>query len=194
MQPETSDRVEANARLTATLAIVLLLPLLAVFATGLAVRRFLLIHALIGFLLIPPVVLKLGSVGYRFVRYYTGDPAYRIAGPPRRAMRLLGPVTVVLTLILFGTGVELWLFGYRFGFAWQPLHHGSALLWFAAMLAHVFNYLSQTTRLALADWRDHWRGASLRQVLVGGSVLLGVVLAAAMLPFPTPFAFPAGGG
>ncbi len=44
-------------------------------ATGVAVHRYLLIHALIGFLLIPPVLLKLGSVGYRFARYYIPDPS-----------------------------------------------------------------------------------------------------------------------
>jgi len=169
-QTEVGDHLEANARLTGTVAIVLLLPLALVLATGLAVHRFLLIHALIGFLLIPPVLLKLGSVGYRFVRYYTGAPLYRAAGPPRPAMRLLGPVTVVLTLVVFGTGVELWLFGYRFGFAWAPVHHASSYLWFAAMLVHVINYLSEAPRLALADWRDHWRGA------------------------PSPSALPTGGG
>ena len=153
-----------------------------------------LIHALIGFLLIPPVLLKLGSVGFRFVRYYTGAPLYRAAGPPRPAMRLLGPVTVVLTLVVFGTGVELWLFGYRFGFAWAPVHHASSYIWFAAMLVHVVNYLTQAPWLALADWRDYQREAPSRQTLVAGSLILGIVLATLLLPFPTPFALPAGGG
>lgn len=189
-----TGRVEANARLTGTVAIVLMPPLLLVFLTGLTSKRFLLIHSLIGFLLIPPVLLKLGSVGYRFIRYYSGDPAYRAVGPPRRAMRVLGPITVILTLVVFGTGVELWLVGYRFGFAWVPVHHASSYLWFVAMLVHVINYLRQAPRLALLDWRDRWRGAASRQSLVAASLLLGVALAGAMLPFATPFAPLAGSG
>jgi hypothetical protein len=148
----------------------------------------------IGFVLIPPVLLKLASVGYRFVRYYGGDPGYRAAGPPRLALRLLGPVLVLLTLIVFGTGVELWLFGYRFGFFWVPLHHASAYLWFVAMAVHVGAYLRRAPDLAIADWRDHLQGAFTRRSLVVASLVLGAVLAIAMLPFPTPFLPTAGGG
>ena len=39
-------------------------------------------HMFIGMVLIPPVLLKLASTGYRFVRYYTGSQAYRAKGPP----------------------------------------------------------------------------------------------------------------
>jgi hypothetical protein len=185
---------ESNAQLTGSVAIVLLLPLALVFVTGLVVQRFPVIYALLGFLLIPPVLLKLGSVGYRVARYYTGDLAYRAVGPPGPAMRALRPVMVVLTLVVFGSGVELWLFGYRFGFAWVPVHHLSAYLWFVAMLAHVINYLRQAPRLAFADWRDHFPGRFSRQALVAGSLVLGIALAVAMLAFPTPFTLPAGGG
>ncbi len=79
--------VEANARLTGYVALVLVVLLAAETVTGLGVRGLLLPHALIGFLLVPPVVLKLGSVGYRFVRYYAREPRYRGAGPPRLGMR-----------------------------------------------------------------------------------------------------------
>ena len=186
--------VEANARLTGSIAVVLLALLAADFATGLIVRRVLLSHVLIGFRLIPAVLLKLGSVGYRFVRYYTGDRRFRIAGPPRLLARLLGPVSVLLTIVVFGTGLELWLFGYRFGFVWAPLHHASSYLWFAAMAVHVITYWRRVPQLALADWRDHLGGAVARRSLVVGSLLLGAVLAIALLPFPTPFALPSGGG
>ena len=53
----------------------------------------------------PPVLLKLGGVGYRFARYYVGDPRYRAGGPPELVMRLLGPVLAVLTVTLFATGI-----------------------------------------------------------------------------------------
>src|SRR5207253_11415931 len=95
-------------------------------------------------------------------------PRCRAAGPPRAAMRALGSLPVVLRLAVFGAGVALWLFGYRFGFAWAPVHHASSSLWFAAMLVDVINYLSEAPRLALADWRDHWRGASSPSALPTG--------------------------
>jgi hypothetical protein len=165
----------------------------AELVTGLRFKQFLPAHAVIGFVLIPLVLLKLGSVGYRFVRYYTGEPQYLAAGPPQLAMRLLAPVIVMLTIVVFGTGIELWLFGYRLGFFWVPLHHGSAYLWFVTMAIHVVNYLRRAPELALADWRDHLRGAFTRRSLVVGGLALGVVLAVAMLPFPTPFLPSAGG-
>ena len=187
-----STQVEANARLTSSVGLVLLLPLALVLGSGLAVQRFLLIHALLGFFLIPLVLLKLGSTGYRFVRYYARHPGYRSAGPPRLAMRILGPVTVFLTVAVFATGIELWLFGIRF--AWAPLHHASAYLWFVAMLVHVINYFRKSSRLAIADWRDAFHGRFSQQVFVLASLVVGIIVAVAMLPFSTPFALPAGGG
>ena len=184
--------VEANARLTGYVGVVLAVLLAAELVTGLRFKQLLPAHAVIGFVLVPPVLLKLASVGYRFARYYTGDTRYRAAGPPRLAMRLLGPVIVLLTVVVIGTGIELWLFGYRFGFVWVPVHHFSAYLWFVTMAVHVVNYLRRAPELAAADWRDHLRGAFTRRSLVAGSLILGAALAIAMLPYPTPF-IPTGG-
>jgi len=184
--------VEANARLTGYVGVVLAVLLAAELVTGLRFKQLLPAHAVIGFVLVPPLLLKLASVGYRFARYYTGDARYRAAGPPRLAMRLLGPVIVLLTVVVIGTGIELWLFGYRFGFIWVPVHHFSAYLWFVTMAVHVVNYLRRAPELAAADWRDHLRGAFTRRSLVAGSLILGAALAIAMLPYPTPF-IPTGG-
>ena len=80
---ETRDTgVEANGRLTAMTGIALLVLLAAEGITILRIHRLLPAHFFIGLLLIPPVVLKMTSTGYRFVRYYMGDPDYRRAGPP----------------------------------------------------------------------------------------------------------------
>jgi hypothetical protein len=109
-RPRQDPVVEANARLIGYASVVLLIPLAAEIVTG--IRPGLLAHALIGFLLVPPVLLKLASVGYRFVRYYAGDPRYLAAGPPELVMRLLAPAVVLLTVAMFATGIELWLFGF----------------------------------------------------------------------------------
>src|SRR5438105_15101109 len=151
--------VEANARLTGYAAVVLLLPLAAEVITG--ARPGLLAHALLGFLLVPPVLLKLGSVGYRFARYYSGAASYRAGGPPELVMRILGPVLVLLTVALFATGIELWLFGFAFGNEWLTWHKASFVLWFLAMTVHVaaYAYARRAPALALADSHDRLPGA-----------------------------------
>jgi len=184
--------VEANARLTGYTAVVLLFPLAAEIVTG--ARPGLLAHALLGFLLVPPVLLKLGSVGYRFARYYLGDTSYRAGEPPELVMRLLGPVLVLLTVALFATGIELWLFGFTFGNDWLIWHKASFVLWFLAMTVHVAAYARRAPALALADSRDRLQGAFERRSLVVGSVLFGVALVIAMLPFSSPFTLLPGAG
>jgi hypothetical protein len=186
--------VEGNARLTAYVGVVLLVLLAVESATTMSLGPLLRAHVLIGLFLIPPVLLKLGSVGYRFVRYYTDDPRYRAAGPPPLGMRLLGPLIVLLTVVLFVSGIELWLFGFRYGYAWLPIHHGSFVLWFFAVAIHVANYFRKAPELAIADWRDHLGGAFARRSLVVASLVLGVVLAIAALPVPSAFGSLAGGG
>jgi hypothetical protein len=191
-RPRHEPGVEANARLIGYASAVLLIPLAAEVITG--IRPGLLAHALIGFLLVPPVLLKLGSVGYRFVRYYAGDPRYHAAGPPPLVMRLMGPAVVLLTGALFATGIELWLFGYRFGEQWLAWHKAVFVLWFLVLTAHVSAYLRRGTSLALADSRDRLRGALARRSLVVASLIVGAALAAAMLPFNSPFTLVAGAG
>jgi hypothetical protein len=132
--------------------VVLLIPLGAEVFTG--VRP--------GLLLVPPVLLKLGSVGYRFVRYYTGDPRYRGAGPPEIVLRLIGIPLVLFTVALFGTGIELWLFGFRFGEQWLTWHKAAFVLWFLAMTVHVVAYWRRAPELAIAEARARLGGARWR--------------------------------
>ena len=69
------------------------------------VRDLISMHVFVGMLLVPFVTVKIASTGYRFVRYYRGDVAYTRKGPPPLPLRLLGPVVVVTTIALLGTGV-----------------------------------------------------------------------------------------
>ncbi|MFD0526507.1 hypothetical protein ACFQ1I_03280 [Kitasatospora arboriphila] len=96
---------EGNRRLIAATGALLLLLLAAQGVTILFLDRLLTWHFFIGMVLVGPVVLKLGSTGYRIVRYYTGSPAYRRQGPPHPLLRLLGPVVVATTLAVLATGV-----------------------------------------------------------------------------------------
>jgi hypothetical protein len=47
----------------------------------LSIGRLLTAHVFIGFALVPPTALKVGTTVYRFARYYAGSPAYRRKGP-----------------------------------------------------------------------------------------------------------------
>ena len=119
-QSGRSGETAGNERLTAATAGVLLVLLAVEGATIVALRPLLSVHVFVGVLLIPPIVLKLASTGYRFVRYYTRHPAYRRQGPPRLLLRLLGPLVVVSTLALFGTGVARVVQGPRAGVGGVP--------------------------------------------------------------------------
>jgi hypothetical protein len=191
-RPGQEPGVEATARLIGYASVALVIPLAAEVITG--IRPGLLAHALIGFVLVPLVLLKLGSVGYRFVRYYAGDPHYRAAGPPELVMRLIGPLLVLATVALFATGIELWLFGFRFGDQWLTWHKAAFVLWFLAAVFHVLAYLGRAPELAIADSRDRLGGALARRSLVVASLILGAVLGIAVLPFQSPFTLLPGGG
>ena len=180
-QPMGGDAgVESNARLTAMTAVALLVLLAIEGLTVLRVHSLLWLHVLIGTVLVPPVLLKIGSTGYRFVRYYRGSPAYRRKGPPPMLLRVLGPLVVVTTLTLLGSGIALM---FASPGARQPLlllHKASFVIWFAAMVFHVLGHLVETAQLAPRDWvgRAHAdiAGARLRQWAVAASVALGVPL------------------
>jgi hypothetical protein len=183
--------VEGNAHLTALIGLVLLVLLFAEGLTILSVRRLFTIHAFVGLLLVPPVLLKLASTGYRFVRYYTGSPTYRATGPPRPIPRIIAPILVACTIGLFGTGIVLLFVGPSGGETWKSLHTLFFLVWFGVMAVHVLAYLGRARRLALADLGMQGdRGTSTltagrmtRQGLLVGSLLLGVTLAIVLIPW-----------
>lgn len=181
-RPDRATRlVEGNARLTASVAAVLLVLLAAEGVTVLQVRQLLAPHVFIGMLLVPPIALKILSTGYRFVRYYAGAPAYRRKGPPPPLLRMLGPVVVVLTVALFASGIAL-LFAGPGGMRGNLLlvHQASFVLWFGAMTVHVLGHVLETARLAPRDFyartRRQVEGANARQWALASSLVLGLVL------------------
>ncbi|HEY1988864.1 MAG TPA: hypothetical protein VGG43_05330 [Acidimicrobiales bacterium] len=180
------DGVEGNARLTASVAVVLFIVLAAEGVTILRIRPLLTPHVFIGMLLVPPVVLKIGSTTWRFVRYYRGSPAYRRKGPPPIVLRLLGPVLITLTLIVFASGIALLLAPTAWRDRMLLLHKVSFFLWIAAMVIHVLGHLLDTARLAPRDWvhrtRQEVSGAGLRQWSIAASLVVGVLLAFITVP------------
>lgn len=179
-----------NSRLTALTGAVLLALLALIGITILYVRELLPEHLLLGFLLIPPIALKLSSTGYRFVKYYRGDSVYRQAGPPPLLLRLVGPLVVLTTVAVFATGLELWLFGLRFGAGWIEWHKLSFIMWLPFIGVHVLGHLDRAGQAAAGELSESRpREALSRRSLVIGSVVAGVVLAVASLTYATPFTF-----
>lgn len=168
---------DGNERLTARAAVVLLVLLAAEGATILAIGRLLVPHVFIGFLLIPVVLLKLASTGWRMTSYYARRHEYVRRGPPGPLMRLVvAPAVVASTVALFASGVAAVVFqrsGLLIG-----LHKLSFVVWFGAMGMHVLGHALKLPRLL----RDRLPGSGLRWAALGASLAAGAVLAAATVP------------
>jgi hypothetical protein len=142
----------------------ILLILLAVEGfTILRIGRLLTLHFFLGMLLLGPVILKAASVIYRFARYYAGSAPYRRKGPPAPLLRLIGPVIVLLTACVFGSGVMLAVAGPGNG-PWLMVHRLSFIAWFCVMAIHVLSYVPRLPRLLAAEAR----GVSLEEGEAGG--------------------------
>jgi hypothetical protein len=152
--------VAGNGRLTALSGAILFVLLAVIGVTIVGLHQLIWTHLFIGVVLIGPVVVKLGSTGYRFLRYYASDPLYREKGPPLLALRALAPLVILSTLAVLASGVAL-----------TSLHVLGHLPEMAALLPR-----SRLAPAALpASGGAAGRGITLASVLVGG-LLLAVVL------------------
>src|SRR5436309_10846489 len=130
--------VIGNERLTALAGAGLLVLIVVELVTVANLRAGLAIHVLIGVLLAGPLAVKLGSTGYRFLRYYTGSPAYVRKGPPRLPLRLLAPLLVATTLVVVGSGIALVVTSPTQAGPLILAHGLSTLIWLPLIAIHVF--------------------------------------------------------
>jgi hypothetical protein len=167
-----------NEHLTAIVAAVLLVLLAVEGATLLSIGSLLTVHAFVGILLIPVVVVKLGSTGWRMLRYYLGAEEYVRRGPPHALLRsVVAPLVVMSTITLFATGVALLALDRTSG-SIVALHKASFLVWFGATGVHVLVHLVKVPRAL----RTVAAGAGLRIAAAAGAVACGAFLAVATLP------------
>jgi hypothetical protein len=179
--------VEGNGRLTSTLGLALAALLAVEAATTLSLSTYLNVHVFLGLLLLPAISLKLASTGWRALRYYSGSGPYSLLGPPLLAMRLLAPLLVAATVVLFASGVAFLITDDRGGLL-LSIHAVSFGVWGVLMIVHLFVYLRRALQHGLADWRPATRsaeGATLRRSPLAGAVALGVTLALATYPMQT---------
>jgi hypothetical protein len=172
---------------------VLVVLLAALGLTILSIQSLIWWHFLLGMLLIPPVLLKLASTGWRFIRYYAGTPEYVRRGPPLLPLRLMAPLLIAATLAVFATGVALLVVGPAGGLL-VGLHKASFIAWFAVTAVHVLAHVRPLSRLVAADWRlrpvpseRRVPGTSWRLWLLAVTLVAGAVLAAATVHYAEPW-------
>ena len=189
MDEEKHRGVIGNERLTALVSLVLLVLIIVELVTSAFLRVWLATHTVVGVLLAGPLLVKMGSTGWRFLRYYTRAPAYVRRGPPPLVLRVLSPVLLVTTLVMIGSGIGLVVTG-----PLQPFlltHVFSALVWLPLIAAHSLAHLQQVPRSIASDWstrqgsRFH-AGRGLRLGINLGALLFGVIGAWLLFPAATP--------
>lgn len=142
---EPKFSVLANTRLTSLLGLIIFVELLLIGITVPAIGQLFALHAIIGYLLIVPILLKIASTSYRFFKYYLGNEPYKAAGPPRILLRVAAPILVISTIILMASGVVLMIIGPT-GTAeplWKTIHQASFVVWFAVATVHIVSYFSK---------------------------------------------------
>lgn len=178
-----------NAILTAWTGLSLLVLGVAELLTLFDVRGLITWHIAIGALLVPPALVKIGSTGWRILRYYRRNPPYLEAGPPATAMRLLGPLVVVSTVALLGSGIVLVLLGEQqsrqpivstlgFRVDWITVHQATFAVWAVATGLHLLGRIVLALQLTVrADRTRPVPGRIRRVTLLGVATVTAAVLA-----------------
>jgi hypothetical protein len=186
-----------NEQLTAMAGVILILLLAILGITILRIGQLISVHLFVGLLLLGPLVLKLASTGYRFARYYVHNPAYRKKGPPETAMRLIAPLVVLSTLVVFASGIALMFAGPSGRGQFLLIHKASFVVWGVFTGLHVLGHLRhmpQSLRAGRATGRADGDpvvtssgGAAGRWITLGGALVAGLVLAIVLIPQFAPW-------
>ncbi|TNC25721.1 hypothetical protein [Amycolatopsis alkalitolerans] len=178
-----------NARLTAWLGAILLVLFLVELVTLLDVRGLLSWHIAVGVLLVPPALIKTATTSWRIAGYYLRRPAYHQAGPPPMVLRVLGPLVVLTTLAVLGSGLALvalgpdasrTAFATLLGFRIDALtvHQATFAAWAVVTGLHTLGRLVPAFRIL--THRPARPGARLPGGVKRGSVLVATLAAAGL--------------
>ena len=182
---------DGNEQLTAVTGVVLIVLLAALGITILRIGQLTWLHFFLGFLLIGPVALKMVSTGYRFTRYYTHSRTYRQRGAPETWLRLLAPVVVLSTVVVFVSGVVLLYDGPAHRDPLMLVHKASFIVWVGATALHVLGHLlglpaalraRSLDRTPARGVRGGQSGGAGRAIALAGAIVGGLVLAIALIP------------
>jgi hypothetical protein len=189
---DEQSAVVGNERMTALAGAVLLVLILVELVSTAILHTLLSIHVFVGVLLAGPLIVKLGSTGWRFLRYYTGAPAFVRRGPPHLVLRVMAPLLIATTLVVIGSGIGLVVTGPRFAGPLLPLHGFSVLVWLPLIALHVFAHTWRVPRLVADDWRNpsgksNTSGRGRRLVVNLGALLVGTIAAILLFPGAAPW-------
>lgn len=178
---------DGNEQLTAMTGVVLVVLLAVLGVTIVRIGQLISIHLFLGLVLIGPVALKMGSTGYRFARYYTGNREYVRRGPPAWALRVLAPFVVLTTVVVFVTGVVLLFVGPARRDPWLLLHKVSFILWLGATGLHILGHLPGIGGMLgygrpRSEGLTASPGAAGRWISLAGALVAGLVLALVLIP------------
>ena len=186
---QTQAGVIGNERLTALVSLVLLVLIVVDLVTSAVLRNWLPAHTFVGVLLAGPLLVKMSSTGWRFLRYYTRALAYVRRGPPPLVLRVLGPVLLITTVVMVGSGIGLVVVGPIQLFLLT--HVFSALVWLPLIVVHSVAHIRQIPSRLADDWtprrgsrEERERGLRLGANL--GVLLLGIIAAVLLFPAATP--------
>jgi hypothetical protein len=182
VRPDTGGPA-GNARLTAWIGLLLLGGFLAEGVTLISVGHLITAHILIGTFLVPLVIFKTATTGWRMVKYYLRSADYQQAGPPPTLLRLLGPLVVLTGLAVLGSGLALIALGqstYRniatvggFRINALSIHQGAFIAWLAVMGLHVLTRTIPAWKVVTGNGRhDHEVPGSVRR----GAALVAIVV------------------
>lgn len=195
VEPRTGGPA-GNARLTAWTGLLLLVGFIAECFTLLSLHAMLSVHIFVGAFLVPLVLLKTATTGWRVARYYLGDAAYRTAGPPPLLLRLLGPLVVLTGLAVLGSGLALIPLGASSGSLMtvvgqriDPLtiHKICFVLWLTITGAHVLTRTVPALQLARGGPGHKHRvpGRATRAALVTLTFAVSIATAVVVVDLPT---------
>lgn len=180
-----------NERLTAMAALVLFVLILVELLVTAKLHTLLSVHIFVGVLMSGPLVVKMFSTGYRFVRYYTGSSVFVEKGPPHWLLRLAAPFLVFLTMLVFVSGFALVILGPKRMGIFFDVHAASVALWIPLVAVHVYAYLRKVPRNVAGDLANqpaaHVPGRNGRLTLNVLSLVVGLVAAIMMIPVSTPW-------
>ena len=94
-----------------------------------------------------------------------------------------------MTVAVLVTGLELWVFGLRFGSVWVGAHKLSFLIWLPATAIHVLGHLNRTSEAVKEEFTMPAEGALRRRSVLVSSLVAGAVLAAVSPTYASPFIF-----
>jgi hypothetical protein len=186
--PLTGGGTAGNEQLTTITGTILLVLLALIGVTIVWIGQFLWLHLFVGLLLMGPVSLKLASTGYRFLRYYRGDAAYRRKGPPEIPLRVIAPIVVLTTLVVFISGVVLLFVGPAHRGQLVLIHKVSFIIWLGFTALHVLGHVSHlpaslhSVHRARPDLPGVQTGAAGRWISIAGALVGGLVLALVLIP------------